>query len=449
MSAVGVALGGSLSSCGGGGGGGGGSTVLPSRVAQLGADPTFLIPAGSSVLSGTGRVALAANGSAMVKASTAGVQTYMCTDSAGTLRALSMGASATGPAAPSFSAASTAQALLFLCPGMIAFDSSTAAQRLSAINSLPSFPSLQAFIQANAGKTLQAYTATPKYTSLLDACITEYLSLHGDKPSTSTPDSNGFGVSLSFPPVVAPQFTNSSPRYLSIVLEQLAGGVTKETDAVTVTDSGLLAHGSGLLQGTALISAGTLVSTLLGAQNEGVGTAGLTYDSDDNVDTLRYWALGVGAWSADPPDNVSSAGNLVEACYFSLLYYIAFPAIDALLAGAGEIYKVLVDNIKPIWAVVQKNINVIGFVAALKQGGAALSGAVLDAFFAVLALGIALLEAGEVALAVPLAVAGAMLTAYATAAAYVNVGWALGAWLQSQTATSVDIPISGIVIGVS
>lgn len=418
-----------LSGCGGGGGGGGGGQV--NATAAVSVDPAFVSASQLTVVSGLGSAQVSSSKASLtVPPSQAAV--LFCVDSGARVEALLVYAG--DSAATSMSAASTAQALIFLTAGIATTDITTAIARLSAIASLASFGPLVSYVsQHGLAGSLNLLATDATYQGLAAQCVTDYFAAHPPQWQAAP------AFAAVFQNNVNTGFTNYVPRYVAVVQEELAaaGGASlsgpNSPRSLSLTGTGT--NSIGLLAGPPILAAGGLAA---GLGLPSGSSAPITYDSSLQVGTLRYWAFGPGV-GGNAPTGVAAAAQTDAAWFFSIYSYLLAPLASLILGSPAE---AAIGNAAPaIWvahegdfssAAVAASPTATGFLSLLQKVGGFVA---------------SWISAGGLSSSAQ--AGGQMLSWYGAFMGAFNLGAVSANWLSLPGQTNSDVSISTLTVGIS
>lgn len=412
-----------LAGCGGGGGGshGGGSGVSTASTQTVSGSVA------TSQIGGTGLTVINIYGSSSPVSMTGsftntisavGAQYSAVTDNQGNLRAL-------GLALPgqhqTFSAASTALALVFITPGILTTNATYAATTIASIQGLSSFANLSSYLASKLPtSSINSLQSDTTLEGLKEACVNQYFSQKtGSLRSQSVAVGTGFNASLGAGPAYPVNFTNSDPRFLSVVREYLdAAGNTLGNPQALQFNSALVSQQFGVMDGPSTIDWGSMLT--LSLLTPATASDSPSY-SVQGVAQLRYWIYGPG-WqpSSVVPDFPMSTFQS-SAISVSYLYYTVFPLIDLVLGGVSVLKSTSVAA-DIVWGSIQKYINVTSLASAIQNGTASeIAAAALDFVTGLLALGVSIMAALEAA---DLIVLGSAVTLEAISTILASVAFA-------------------------
>nr|WP_281721521.1 hypothetical protein [Nitrosomonas nitrosa] len=248
-------------------------------------------------------------------------------------------------------ATSTALALLLLSPGVTPPDWSYTQPVITAIQSLPSFPALVAFLEAHLKEqSLPEIITNPTYGPLLEACLTEWpTKLSAIKP-LSSPNTSvaAFAVQPIVSPISTPPSLDTGGIFISLPEHYLDPNNIKATFAnhsfrsariyefrdLTGTGSPLTLTGSSeWLRG----GDGPNTLSLLGIKSKGLVprtmSKNLVFHSPD--EKLHYYIVGAGfaASPVVPPPGIGGFADLGGPIGYDIAKYVIAPALSFIYGG--------------------------------------------------------------------------------------------------------------------
>jgi hypothetical protein len=425
--------------CGGSGGESGGPPA--GSIAGAGSVSASELPGAVSVASAYGTASIT-GGKFSVPVSATGCQMVAATGANGECHglALSMPASAS---VISIDAHSTAVALVFLTPGILATDPATASARISEITALSSIQALITFLGSPAGMAALSTQSGGDLGNLVAACISEWRAAQSAAASPNTVEAGG--VSAAFVPGGPPQgqavrLTNSGFRFVAAYGVQIALTPMARIDVTSRT----------VVPGASPLSWASLFTGKSGAP----GTTTYTEFLAHSTQHLEFFMVGPGtdqSGHAGRPKGVPAFDTAASA--YTFIYYVMLPLIDVVIGAAG-LEKAGLQTVDALWSLMQPVVG--ADIGALATGGItpgeakstmrdALAGALTNAGLVKAVLGRLVKDglARGAGLAVsqallPVRILGAVMTV-------ANVALAAETYLKLPGISETDLPLSGSI----
>lgn len=394
--------------------------------------------------------------------SSQGAHLLAVTDNGGQLRALGLsmpgaaGAAALAVpphlaaranAAPMLDATSTAIALIFLTPGIVATAPSAAATRITQIQGLNSFAPLVAYLSSNlASSSLPSLIQAGTLTTLAYPCVQEWQNTYNSTSQTgqARPHASGgksFTAAFGAGPANATpvSFSNGEFRYVNVVRRSV-----NAADADLVSPQQIYTALPGA-SGPDIASLLTL--SIAKPDDDGKDVADLTIP---NLSAVEYWVRGPGVGStANLPSSVAAISD-GTAIGVSVLLYLFLPLLDAVLSLDGVFEgNEIFDDLTNAWEQYSPGIDTANIISGLATGdkGATIVGAIV-AIIKTPALMKALLEivAKNVSLASALYIGVAQVVKILTFLSQVldvmTVLIAVGAWETYPNIAKISLPVN-------
>lgn len=248
-------------------------------------------------------------------------------------------------------ATSTALALLLLSPGVTPPDYSYTQPVITAIQSLPSFPALLAFLQAHLkARSLPEIIADPAYGPLLEACLTEWPTKISTITPLSSPNASvaAFAVQPKVSPNSTPPSLDTGGVFISLLGHYLDPNNIKVTFANHSLRSATIYEFSDLTgTGSPLTRIGSSewfrggdgpnTLSLLGIKSKGLVprtmSKNLVFHSPD--EKLHYYIVGAGfaVSTVIPPPGVGGFDDLKLPIGYDISKYVIAPALSFILGG--------------------------------------------------------------------------------------------------------------------
>lgn len=283
-------------------------------------------------------------------------QVVAIADAADKIRALAVTVPGdTAGAQPAVGAASTADALVFITPGVLSTDPGEARLRLQQIRALPSHGKLAEALRTRLpASPLADVVRVAAVADLVSACVSEWTTANGRARRLihiGQPDYKGdFGVkerSFSDPSAAKLDLTNAGWRCVNVVRRDTRIGV--ERPLVHVADGLTTMGGAKPASWGGLFHTGEPTSI----------TNSIDMGPSSGASMAEYWVFGPGWASATDTPNGSIANlNLVDAWGISIVWYVTFPLIDVVLGGAqmlGRDFRLAAE----IWEGIKDQVSMV------------------------------------------------------------------------------------------
>lgn len=289
------------------------------------------------------------DGSFVTTVSTEGAQLLLATDTNGNVRALAISVPGAGGAPPAqlhLDAESTAQAMIFATPGIMASEPEVAAQRLQQIHALSSFAALVDLLrQKLPDDPLLSVAQDEEFVTLSQKCVDEWFLLTEPVSTRAVipgPYKGDFFVEVRDEhnlSAVQVQLINHAWRYVNVFRRELdASG--NEVRVVTVAD------GVNSMPGARPASWGSLFTWSIGDPTEKSDQFSLAASGAAKVE---YWIRGPGWVQGETSVPSSLPGSTLDAWGMTAFRYLVLPMVDLLVGGSRAVTEAD-DIVKACWS---------------------------------------------------------------------------------------------------
>ncbi len=374
---------GAISTLGGCGGGGTDDTSTPStreaagqiQTAEIGGTGHRVISARATSPSGA-----SASGAFTTTVAAENAQMLTVNDSGGTPRALAL----TLPGEPlSIGAASTALALAFMTPGIMASDLDLARDAVTRLRAQPGFAPLVAAVAARLPSSGLAGLKTPQIDALLASVIDGYLAADRGRGTTAVEPSILFKGQWGKPQSATSQgvdLVQEGFRYVRVDVQRLDSTGQRLTHEVARTVSQNLTA----MEPAGLVSIGQLLVALRkGVKNSpSEKTAVVNLGTPAATGRLKFYVsgIGLGANKETPPFSLGKA-EMRESYWKSVFFVLIMPFLDVYLGGLGAkgISSVNLDRLNNMYGALGTRLSIDGVYDAIQSADwGAVSAAMID-----------------------------------------------------------------------
>lgn len=250
-----------------------------------------------------------------------------------------------------FNTASTAEALIYMTPGILVTNPAEYPVRSEQIRSLSSFPAFTSYLSTQLlQKSIDEFVILPEFQQLLHNCVQEFFIVTGtgngrssDWLNQSDPASMVYMTvdeNPSDPALTQVKFENWGWRYVEIVRREMVGETEQR---VSVLDDGSFEVFGGAIP----MSWGNLWKidfTSWPPTNTEVGNPNIRFDTvdisaDTQITTYEYWVRGPGFADGASIPPASVEGGILDTYGATTLCYVVVPTLDLFLGFAGDVSK--------------------------------------------------------------------------------------------------------------